>query len=61
MAFQAPLHLQRLLLVHKRHLVDWTVAGIAAYAFIHVNAVIEEDKARGSWFTRVHCSDSPER
>jgi len=44
MAFQTPLHLQRLLLIHKRHLVDWTVAGIAAYAFIDVNAVIEEDE-----------------
>ena len=46
MAFQTPLHLQRLLLIHKRHLVDWAVARIAAHAFVDVNAVIEEDKVR---------------
>jgi hypothetical protein len=41
---QAPLHLQRFLLVHKRHLVNRAVAGVAAHAFVHVNAVIEENE-----------------
>src|SRR5580704_8542603 len=46
MATQAPLHLQRLLLIHERHLVDWTVTGVATYAFIDMNAVIEIDEVR---------------
>jgi len=41
MAAQAPLHLQRFRLVHQGHLVDRTVAGVAADALGHVNAVIE--------------------
>jgi hypothetical protein len=44
MAAQAPLHLQRFLLIHERHLVDWTVAGVATYSFIDMNAVIEKDE-----------------
>src|SRR5712691_612043 len=44
MAVQAPLHLQRGLLVHERHLVDGAVAGVAAHTFIDMNAVIEEDE-----------------
>jgi hypothetical protein len=44
MAAQTPLHLQRFLLIHQWHLVDWTVAGVAANAFIDVNAVIEKDE-----------------
>src|SRR5579863_538999 len=41
MASEAPLHLQRFLLIHQRHRVDRAVAGIAADAFGDVNAVIE--------------------
>src|ERR1700678_1572296 len=44
MAAQTPLHLQRFLLIHERHLVDWTVAGIAAHALGHVNAVVEKNE-----------------
>ncbi len=39
-----PSHLQRLLLIHQRHLIDRTVAGIAAHPFGDMNAVIEKDK-----------------
>src|SRR5580704_8392475 len=45
-AAQAPLHLQRFLLVHQRHLVDRTVAGIATHSFIDMNAVIEINEVR---------------
>ena len=44
MATQTPLHLQRLLLIHEGHLIDWTVAGIAAHSLIDMNAVIEKDE-----------------
>lgn len=40
-AAEAPFHLQALLLVHQRHLVDGAVAGVAADSFINVNAVVE--------------------
>src|SRR5271157_4222320 len=40
-AVQAELHLQRRVLVHQRHLVDRTVAGVAAHTFADVDAVIE--------------------
>jgi len=46
MAIQAPFHLQRLLLVHQRHLVDWAVAGVASHSFIDVNAVVEINEVR---------------
>jgi len=41
MALETPLHLKRCLLPHERHLVHLAVAGGAADAFIHVNAMIE--------------------
>ena len=43
-AVETPLHLQRRLLIHQRHLVYRPVAGIAADPLIDVNAVIEENK-----------------
>src|SRR5262252_5908403 len=43
-AIQAPLHLQRGIVIHERHSIDWPVAGVAAHAFIDVNAVIEVNK-----------------
>ncbi len=46
MTAEAPLHLERSLLIHQRHLVDWTVTGIAADAFSDVNAVIEINEVR---------------
>src|SRR6202034_1843280 len=45
-AAQTPLHLQRFLLIHQRHLVDWTVAGVAAHSLIDMNAVIEIHEVR---------------
>ena len=44
MAVEAPLHLQRLFLPHQRHAIDLAVAGRAADAFVHVNAVVEVDE-----------------
>src|ERR1700688_1298115 len=44
MAFQAPLHLQRILLVHQRHLVDRAVTGVAADSFIDMNTVVEKNE-----------------
>src|ERR1041385_938323 len=44
---EAPLHLQRFLLVHQRHRVDGAVAGIAADALGDVNAVIEINEVGG--------------
>src|SRR5262249_50891841 len=44
MAVEAPLHLQRLLLPHERHPIDLAVAGGAADAFVHVDAVVEVDE-----------------
>jgi len=41
MALQAPLHLQRSLVIHQGHAVHRTVAGVAAYTLIDMNAVIE--------------------
>ena len=46
MAVQAPLHLQRVFLVHERHLVDRAVTTKAANTFVYVNTVIEIDKIR---------------
>ena len=43
MAVQAPFHLQRVLLIHQRHLVDAAVATRAANTFIYVDGVIEVD------------------
>ena len=40
-AIQAPLHVERRSLEHKRHLIDRTVARRAANTFIDVNAVVE--------------------
>ena len=40
-AAEAPLHLQRFLLIHQRHRVDRAVAGVAADALGDVDAVIE--------------------
>src|SRR6188508_2729888 len=44
MTTDAPLHLERPLLLHQRHLIDPAVAALAAHALLHVNAVIEIDK-----------------
>src|SRR5580700_8106144 len=46
MATQTPLHLQRLLLIHQRHPVNRTVAGVAPHALRDMNAVIEEYEVR---------------
>ena len=46
MAFQTPFHLQRRLLPGQRHLVHPAMTGFAAYALIHVNAVIEINEIR---------------
>src|SRR5258707_14799464 len=46
MARKAPLHLERRVLVGQRHIVDLAMAGRAAYAFVHVNAVIEVNVVR---------------
>ena len=44
MAVEAPLHLQRFLLIHQRHLVDGAVAGVATDSFSYMNAVIEKNE-----------------
>jgi len=44
MATEAPLHLKRSILIHQRHLVDWTMTGVAAHALGDVDAVIEKDE-----------------
>lgn len=41
MAADAPLHLQRSIIKHQWHAVHRAVAGVAAYALVDVNAVIE--------------------
>src|SRR5262249_37492062 len=46
MAIETPLHLQRRVLIHQRHLTDGPMAGVAAHAFIDVNAVIEKNEVR---------------
>jgi len=46
MTAEAPLHLERSVLVHQRHLVDGAVAGIASHSLGDVNAVIEKDEVR---------------
>src|SRR5581483_3037311 len=50
MAAQAPLHLQRLLLVHQRHGVHRAMTGVTANSLGDMDAVIEEDEVR----QRVH-------
>ena len=46
MAVEAPLHQQGVGLKNQRHLVNFSVTGRAANAFIDVNAVIEIDEIR---------------
>src|SRR4051812_2075410 len=46
MAVQTPLHLQRGVAVHQRHLVHWAVAGIATHTFINANADVGVDEIR---------------
>src|SRR6267154_466734 len=46
MAIKTELHVQRFSLIYQRHLVDWSVAGVAAHTFIDVNAVIGVHKIR---------------
>src|SRR6476620_8005887 len=41
---QAPLHLQRVDLLHQRHLIDATMTGLATHPLLHVNSVIEVDE-----------------
>ena len=45
-ALQAPLHLEARVLPHERHLIDCTMTARTADAFVHVNGMIEIDKAR---------------
>ena len=47
-AFDAPRHRQRLILINLLHRVDATVASDAAHTAIDVGGVIEEDKIRQS-------------
>lgn len=44
MTAKAPLHLQRFLLIHQRHLVNRAMARVAADALGHVDAVIEKNE-----------------
>jgi hypothetical protein len=46
MTFETPFHVERVFLLREGHLINWTVARGAANAFVHVNAVIEENKIR---------------
>ena len=46
MTIQTPPHLERILLVNQRHLIDSAVARFAAHALLHVNTVIEIDEIR---------------
>ena len=43
-AVEAPLHLERLRLIHEGHLVDRAVAGRAADALLHMDLVVEVDE-----------------
>lgn len=54
MALQAPLHLQRRFLPHKRHVVDPPMAGDTANALLDVDAVIKVDKVRQVVDARPH-------
>ncbi len=45
-AVQAPLHLQGVLRIHQRHLVDASMTTGAADALIHVNVAIEVNEVR---------------
>src|SRR3954453_12239269 len=49
---QTPLHLQRLRLVHQRHLIDGAVTRVATKSLGHMDAVIEEDEIRDLIHTR---------
>lgn len=46
MAIDAPTHVKRVLLPGDRHLIDGAMAGGAADAFRHVDAVVEENEVR---------------
>ena len=46
MAFEAPLHLQRVLRIHQRHLVHAAVAARAAQPLVHMDLVAEVNKIR---------------
>ena len=46
MAVQTPLHLQRVLRIHQRHLVHTPVARRAAQPLVHVNLMAEINKVR---------------
>src|SRR5690349_10104458 len=46
LTIQTPLHLQRLGLIHDRHLIDLSVACRAADAFVHMNRMIEIREVR---------------
>src|SRR5207248_5436923 len=41
MTIETPLHLQRAVLIHQRHLVHRSMAGSAANTFVHVDFVVE--------------------
>ena len=44
MAFETPLHVQRIFPAHERHAVDASMAGRTADAFLYMDTVIEIDK-----------------
>ena len=44
MAFQAPFHVQRVLLIHERHFIDRPVAGDARHTLSDVDAMVEVDE-----------------
>jgi hypothetical protein len=46
MAFEAPVHVQRVFAPHQRHFVHTTVTRRTTDAFVNVNAVIEVNEAR---------------
>jgi hypothetical protein len=52
MAFEAPLHLERLFLPGQRHSIDLTVAGRAAHALADMDAVIEVHEVRQIVYAR---------
>src|SRR5688572_9397068 len=43
---EAPLHLQRVLLQHQRHLIDPAMARFATHPLLHVDAVVEVNEIR---------------
>ena len=46
MAFEAPLHVERLVLPGQRHAIDTPMASGTANSFLNVNAVIEINEIR---------------